>query len=293
MGEKTRIRTMDRRTLVLGGGALGSLAILAGLAPVAGCANASAAIVGDAVPSLRVGCDCTYPPYEALLDHEAPGSIPIDNIEGAWAVGYDVSWVNHLSQALGRRLYLVNIRREHLVERLRDGYVDLVISGVAQRSGGGEVSYSDPYGDLEAAILCHRDSPLAQAGSLADLSGARFVAREGTVLDSAIAQVPGAVHLATTADEATACDMVAQGTADATIVDAKAAGTYLATRADLIVMDLPASELPDLAGEGISVAVRAADTELLSSINDSIAKVGDAEREEMWRQAVELCEELL
>lgn len=282
---------MDRRSFIAGGCA-GALA-LAGLMGTSGCANASATVVGDVIPSLRVGSDCSYPPYEMLLDHEMDGALPVDNIDGSWAAGYDINWVERLSKDLDRTLYIVNIRRDKLADRLRDGYVDMIVSAVAERPSGGEILYSLPYGSLDSAIMVAKDGPYADATDISQLAGARFVARGGTVLDSAIDAIPGVDHLPSTGNVGEACERILGGEADATVVDANAVSSYAKIHPGIVAVSLPAEQLPEIPGNGLSVAVRADDDDLLVAINEAIGRVGDAERQEMWDAAEALCQKHL
>ena len=99
-------RSVSRRSLFQAGGslvALGSLAALAGCGSAgAGAPDAQASEQGGG-STLRVGMEAAYAPYNWQATQESEYTIPIENVSGAYADGYDVQIAKRVAEALGAR----------------------------------------------------------------------------------------------------------------------------------------------------------------------------------------------
>ena len=95
--------SLSRRSFVrMTGGALGAggMLVLAGCGPAAQStsgstsstaadSSSSSATLGDG-KTLRVGMEAAYAPYNWQASEESDTTIPIENVDGAYADGYDV-----------------------------------------------------------------------------------------------------------------------------------------------------------------------------------------------------------
>ena len=98
----------------------GSAAPAASADKSAGAASASgsAASDGDAIPGtedgvLTVGMECAYAPYNWTQSDDSNGAVPISNIPGTYANGYDVMIAKKICEAIrlgaGSRVHRVGL----------------------------------------------------------------------------------------------------------------------------------------------------------------------------------------
>lgn len=166
-----------------------------------------AACSGDTGPKpLVVGMDMTYPPFEFKNEQGEPD-------------GVDVRIAEALAKYLGRELKLEAYAFDGLIEALKAGKVDVVISAMtATDERRKSIDFSDPYVSTALAMLVQKGSPVT---SVEDLKkpGAKVTAKIGTTGESFTREVLPAAGLTVLDDEIACVLEVAQGRADAFIYD--------------------------------------------------------------------------
>ena len=162
----------------------GSSAPVATAAPAA---DAPAAPAGD-VPAgledgvLTIAMECAYAPYNWTQSDDSNGAVPIANVPGSYANGYDVMIGKKIAEANGWELEVIQSDWDSLVPGVQTGTFDAVIAGqsmTAERSE--QVDFAGPY--FYATIVCatKADSPYANAASIADLAGGSCTAQIATI----------------------------------------------------------------------------------------------------------------
>lgn len=95
---------------------------------------------------LRVGMELAYPPFEMVDEEGAP-------------YGISVEIANKLAEDLGRPLDIQNIEFSGLVESLRSGKIDIIISSLTATDQRREViDFSDPYVSTGLCLLLSKEN---------------------------------------------------------------------------------------------------------------------------------------
>ena len=166
-------------------------------APAAATEAAGTAAVASGVEDgvLTIAMECAYAPYNWTQTDDSNGAVPISNVPGSYANGYDVMIGKKLCEANGWELEVIQSDWDSLVPGVQTGTFDAVIAGqsmTAERSE--QVDFAGPY--FYATIVCvtKSDSKYAGATGIADLAGASCTAQLATIwYDQCLPQIDGAV----------------------------------------------------------------------------------------------------
>ena len=154
---------------------------------------------------LTVGMECAYAPYNWTQADNANGAVPIVNMPGSYANGYDVMIGKKIAEANGWQLEVIQSDWDSLVPGVQTGTFDAVIAGQSMTAERAEqVDFAGPY--FYATIVCvtKADSKFANATSIADLAGGSCTAQIATIwYDQCLPQITGA-NIQTAAETAPA-----------------------------------------------------------------------------------------
>ena len=143
---------------------------------------------------LTVAMECAYAPYNWTQSDDSNGAVPISNVPGSFANGYDVMIAKKLCEANGWELEVIQSDWDSLVPGVQTGTFDAVIAGQSMTAERAEqVDFAGPY--LYASIVCltKSDSAYADATSIADLAGGKCTAQLATIwYDQCLPQIEGA-----------------------------------------------------------------------------------------------------
>ena len=191
-----------------------------------------------------VGMECAYAPYNWTQTDDSNGAVPISNVPGAYANGYDVMIAKKICEANGWELEIVSSAWDSLTPAVQSKTMDANIAGqsmTAERMA--EVDMAGPY--YYATIVCvtTKDSPYASATSISDLAGGKCTAQSGTIwYDSCLPQIEG-VELLAPADTAPAMIMSLQtGTVDFICTDMPTAMGAVAKDDSLVILDFSGTD---------------------------------------------------
>ena len=201
-------------------------------------------IIGLEDGVLTVGMECAYAPYNWTQMDSSNGAVPISNVEGAYANGYDVMIAKRICEAYGWELEIVSSAWDSLTPAVQAKTMDANIAGqsmTAERMA--EVDMAGPY--YYATIVCvtKKDSKFANAKSIADLAGGKCTSQSGTIwYDSCLSQIQGAELLA---PAETAPNMIMQlqtGTVDFICTDMPTAMGAVALDDDLVILNFAGTD---------------------------------------------------
>ena len=140
--------------LVLAAMMLLSMAACAASTPAAAEAAADTnteAVTGVEDGVLTVGMECAYAPYNWTQMDDSNGAVPISNVPGAYANGYDVMIAQKICEANGWQLEIVRLDWDSLVPAVQAGVVDaggrgllLIYMGYASVLRGEEIELNQP-----------------------------------------------------------------------------------------------------------------------------------------------------
>ena len=143
---------------------------------------------------LTIAMECAYAPYNWTQSDDSNGAVPIANVPGSYANGYDVMIGKKIAEANGWQLEVIQSDWDSLVPGVQTGTFDAVIAGQSMTAERAEqVDFAGPY--FYATIVCvtKADSKFASATSIADLAGGSCTAQIATIwYDQCLKQIEGA-----------------------------------------------------------------------------------------------------
>ena len=86
-------------------------------------------IIGLEDGVLTVGMECAYAPYNWTQMDDSNGAVPISNVPGAYANGYDVMIAKRICQAYGWELEIVSSAWDSLTPAVQSKTMDANIAG--------------------------------------------------------------------------------------------------------------------------------------------------------------------
>ena len=248
---------------------------------VDGGASASGTLLGDG-KTLRVGMEAAYAPYNWQVSEESEFTVPIENVPGAYADGYDVQVAKIIADGLGMEPVAVKLEFGSLIDALNNGQVDIVCAGMSvtpERAAA--AAFSDSYvdddiggRDLQGRFrLCRRHH-------VDELADASILGQAATMYDDVIAQIEGANHMTPAETQPMVVENLRNGTCDIITYSMLSAPKLLEVYPDLVVLDMEDafedSLMPDNAG------VAKGNDAALDKVNEIIASIDDEERQDMW-----------
>ena len=251
---------------------------------------------------LTVGMECTYPPYNWMQLDDSNGAVPISNVPGSFANGYDVMMAKRICEAYGWELEVVSSAWESLTPAVQSGAMDANIAGQSMTADRmAEVDMAGPY--YYATIVCvtTKDSAYASAASIADLAGGKCTAQSGTIwYDSCLPQITGAEVLAP-ADTAPAMLMQLQtGTVDFVCTDMPTAMGAVAKDDSLVILNFSgtdgdfqfATEEERAENVNLGIAVQKGNTALKDAIDTVLSALTVEQLNALMDQAIAIQPEI-
>ena len=118
---------------------------------------------------LRVGMECAYAPSNWQESEPSDTNVPVENVPGAYAEGYDVQIARIIADQLGLELVVVKMEWDGLIEALNQGQIDAIIAGMADTESRKQaINFSDPYHSTIYALMVNAGTVYENATSLAD-----------------------------------------------------------------------------------------------------------------------------
>ncbi len=245
---------------------------------------------------LTVGMECAYAPYNWTQMDDSNGAVPIANVEGAYANGYDVMIAKRICEAYGWELEVVSSAWDSLTPAVQSRTMDANIAGQSMTADRmAEVDMAGPY--YYATIVCvtTKDSPYAEATSIADLAGGSCTSQSGTIwYDSCLPQIENA-DIQAPADTAPARVMQLQtGTVDFICTDMPTAQGAVAKDDNLVILNFSgtdgdfqfASEEERAENVNIGISVLKGNTELKEAMDKVLSALTVEHFDALMAQAI-------
>ena len=279
--------------LVLAAMMLLSMAACAASTPAAAEAAADTnteAVTGVEDGVLTVGMECAYAPYNWTQMDDSNGAVPISNVPGAYANGYDVMIAQKICEANGWQLEIVSSAWDSLCPAVQSGTMDANIAGQSMTADRmQEVDMAGPY--YYATIVCvtTKDSPYASATSIADLAGGKCTAQSGTIwYDSCLPQIPDGNILP--AQESAPAMLVAleAGKCDAVVTDMPTGMAALVAYPDFKLLDFAGTEGDfEVSEEEINIGISVKkDSPLTAQLNEALKDLTTDDFDSMMEEAI-------
>ena len=256
-------------------------------------AAASSTGVEDGV--LTIAMECAYAPYTWTQGDDSNGAVPISNVPGSYANGYDVMIGKKIAEANGWQLEVIQSDWDSLVPGVQTGIFDAVIAGqsmTAERSE--QVDFAGPY--FYATIVCvtKADGKFANAASIADLAGGSCTAQIATIwYDQCLPQIEGA-NIQTAAETAPAMLMALEtGSVDFICTDMPTAQGAVAAYPDMTILDFSGTDgdfqfSDEVRAENVNigVSVKKGNTELKNKIDAVLSTMTQDDMNALMQQAI-------
>ena len=250
-------------------------------------ADAAGATLGDG-KTLRVGMEAAYAPYNWQVSEESDTTIPIENVEGAYADGYDVQVAKRIAEELGMEPVAVKMEFGALVDSLSNGTIDIICAGMSVTPERAEsADFTDSYIDDEVIIVVKKDSDYADATKLSDFAGASVLGQKDTFYDDLIEEIPDVNHMTPVATVPLVVDAIENGTCDAITFSSMSLPNLLENYPDLMKVELEEGEGFSDPSNPDNAAIAKGQDEMLDRLNEIIAGISEEERLEMWQDCMD------
>lgn len=271
----------------------------AGSAAASSGSSSAAASSGQTVPTgvedgvLTIAMECAYAPYNWAQPDDSNGAVPIKNVSGSYANGYDVMMAKKLCDANGWKLEVLQMDWDSLVPAVQTGQVDAVIAGQSMTPDRMEqVDFAGPY--LYATIVCLalKDSKFASAKGLSDLAGGSCTSQLGTIwYDSCLPQIKGA-DIKDAKESAPAMLMALEtGDVDFVCTDMPTAQAAVIAYPDMTILDFAGSSDDFQVADSdvdIGVSVMKGNTYLKDALNSVLSTMTADDFNNMMAQAIQI-----
>ncbi len=133
--------------------------------------------------TLKIGMECGYEPYNWTQKTSANGALPIKNVSGKFANGYDVQVAALVAEALNMKIEIYMYEWDSLIPAVTSETIDLIIAGMSPTEDRKEViDFTTPYYRSNLVIVTREDCSIANAKTLAEIdkAGIKIAAQPGT-----------------------------------------------------------------------------------------------------------------
>lgn len=135
---------------------------------------------------LKVGMECAYEPYNWTQDDDRNGALPIKNLSGKYANGYDVQIAAMVAASMNMTIEIYQYEWESLIPAVQSGNLDAIVAGMSPtEERKKEVDFTTPYYRSTLVVVTREGSVIADAKTLEDID------KEGVK----VAGQPGTFHL--------------------------------------------------------------------------------------------------
>lgn len=241
---------------------------------------------------LTIGMECAYAPYNWAQPDDSNGAVPISNVSGSYANGYDVLIAKKICEANDWELEIKMMDWDSLVPAVMTGEIDCAIAGQSMTAERQEkVDFAGPY--LYASIVCltRQDSPLASAGGKTDLSG-KCTSQRGTIwYDTCLPQIPDAQIMPAQDTAPTMLMALATGAVDFVCTDMPTAQGALIAYPELTILNFTGTHDDFEVSEeeiNIGISIRKGNTELQEAMNKVLHEMHAEDFNDIMGQAVRI-----
>ncbi len=250
-------------------------------------ASSSSGVLGDG-KTLRIGMEAAYAPYNWQEEKASDTTIPIENVSGAYADGYDVQIAKKIAEGLGMEPVAVKMEFGALVDSLNNGTIDIICAGMSvtpERSQSAD--FTDSYIDDEVVMVVKQDSKYADATKLSDFDGATVLGQKDTFYDDLIDEIPNVNHLTPVATVPLVVDGIENGTCDAITFSSMSLPNLLQNYPDLKKVELADGDGFSDPSNPDNAAIAKGQDDILAKLNEIIGGISEADRLSIWQDCMD------
>ena len=237
--------------------------------------------------TLRVGMEAAYAPYNWQATEESEFTIPIENVSGAFADGYDVQIAKKVAEGLGLEPVAVKLEWDGLIEALGQGQIDVIIAGMTATPEREEsIDFTEPYYVGTYGLMVKAGSEYENATSIQDFAGAAVLGQKDTLLDTVIDEIEGVNHLSPVPTVPDQISNLLAGSCDAITFDVGNIASMTEAHPELvgIIFDEGkgfSEEVP------VNIGISKGQDDIVAQMNDILAGISEDDRQAIWAAAVE------
>jgi len=237
--------------------------------------------------TLRVGMEAAYAPYNWQTTEASEFTIPIENVSGAYADGYDVQISKAVASALGLEPVAVKLEWDGLIEALGQGQIDVIIAGMTDTPERREsIDFTDPYYVGTYGLMVQKGSPYENATSIQDFSGAAVLGQKDTLLDDVIDEIEGVNHLSPVPTVPDQISNLLAGSCDAITFDVGNIASMTEAHPELVGIIFEdgkgfSEEVP------VNIGLSKGQDDIVAQMNEILAGISEDDPQALWAAAVE------
>lgn len=240
----------------------------------------------DNRPTLTVGMECDYAPFNWTEDTKSDTNYPIDGSK-LYAEGYDVQIAKKIADSLNYRLVIKAIEWDGLIAALEAEQIDLIIAGMTDTPERRlNVDFSNAYYKSTHVLVMDKNSEYVNGKTLNDFAGANVLGQKNTLYDTLIDQLKGVNHLEPIGDVPTIITNIESGRADITILEEPVALGVVLSHPNLTYIKLTNGFNVNEKDIEVAIAIRKGSSDLLNQINNVLAGINEAERSQIMETAI-------
>lgn len=243
-------------------------AMMAAMALTAGCGGDDKK-ADSSKKVLKVGMECAYAPYNWSQTSADGGAVKIAGTS-EYAYGYDVIMAKKMAESMGAELEIHKIEWDGLAPAVVSGKIDAAIAGMSITSERKQaVDFTKPYYYATVVALVKKDSPQAQAKSVADLKGSIATSQLNTIWYDQIDQVPEVTKLPAIDNVPGMIVALRSGKCNLIVTDIPTAKAAAYANNDLVMVTFPEDKGFKTSVEDveIGIAIKKGNKELAESMN--------------------------
>ena len=241
---------------------------------------------------LKVGMEANYAPFNWSQTSASDGAVEISNSPGEYADGYDLQMAQLLADELGLQLEIIKLDWDGLPPALESGMIDAIIAGMSPTpERAQQIDFSEAYYDSDLVLVVREDSEFANATSLEDFRRARVTGQLNTFHYDLIEQIPEVDQQTAMDSFPTMISSVLTDKSDAYVSERPGAMAATASNSELTYLAFAEGEGFDTGEVDTTIAVgMQKGSPLVSSVNQALATISQAERDQLMNDMVTLNE---
>lgn len=224
-----------------------------------------------------LGTSADYPPYEFIANVDGKEEI----------VGFDIEIAKEIAKDLGVTLEIMNMDFDGLLDALKAGNIDFVISGMTPREDRKEqVDFSMNYYTAEQAVVI-RTEDADKYKKIEDLKGKTIGAQKGAIQETiASEQIENANIIALKKIPDLVMELKSKKI-EALVVEAPVAKGYVNNNKDIIISDIGVVDDTGAA----AIAIKKGNEDLVGEINKTLERlIADKTIDKLVAEANEMVE---
>lgn len=235
--------------------------------------------------SQEVGLIVGMAPYCWMQEDDSNGAVKIENSDN-YMNGYDVKIAKKVAEKLNKELAIVDVPWEDLTDKVNNGEVDLIISGMSPTKERREnLDFSDYYYTSGFAFVVDKKGPLKDATKLTDFKGALLASMSNTVPYTLLDAIENVNKVPL--DNFMMCEATLfTGDIDGFLTETPMAKLACSKITSFKIIDV--TNQFNLSKDEYSVAVgMKKGSDLMSKVNEAISEISAEERETLMNEAIE------